>query len=74
MVNLDSWLDRPWVLVLLTITFTAITARGLATGTATLTYRAYKRAEDPALFWVAIVVNALVAVGGLWLLIRSVSG
>lgn len=71
MVSLDRWLEQPWALLVLAIVFTLITARGLATGSATLTYRACKRTEDPALYWTAITVNALVAVAAFSLLIHG---
>lgn len=68
-VNFDYWFSQSWVQLLCFILFAVITAKGLKTGSSRLVYRAYKRAEDPEIYWAAIATNGLAAAAMLWLFV-----
>jgi len=52
-----------WIILLAAGALIFATLRGVATGSALLFYRTYKRADNPVLYWFAITLSGVLGIG-----------
>ena len=61
----------PWIILLAAGVLIFATLRGVATGSAMLFYRTYRRAENPSLYWLAMTLSGGLGIGCLIIAISA---